>query len=90
MSEIDAEISRLQEARAALVAIGSTGTVAGTATRRRGRPKGSTNGAKAAAPSAPRRKRNLSPEGRKRIQEAMKRRWDAHRDGKGKSAKATR
>ncbi|SEF68412.1 hypothetical protein SAMN05421819_0812 [Bryocella elongata] len=68
LSEIDAEIKRLQEARSALVNISGT-TV--TVTRRRGRPKGSTNVPKPAA----KRARKLSPEGRKRIAEAQKRRW---------------
>jgi hypothetical protein len=45
LSEIDAEIARLQQARAALTAIGATGTVA----PKRGRPKGSVN-KKAAKP----------------------------------------
>ncbi len=67
LSEIDAEIKRLQEARSALVTISGT-TV--TVTRRRGRPKGSTN-----APKPVKRARKLSPEGRKRIAEAQKRRW---------------
>lgn len=67
LREIDAEIERLQEARSALVGISGT-TV--TITRRRGRPKGSTNAAKPA-----KRARKLSPEGRKRIIEAQKRRW---------------
>jgi hypothetical protein len=72
LSEIDSEISRLQQARAALVELGESGTVAKA---RRGRPKGSTNAAKEPA----KRKRNLSPEGRKRIAEAMKRRWAERR-----------
>ncbi|MDE1162470.1 MAG: hypothetical protein PW792_11075 [Acidobacteriaceae bacterium] len=93
LSEIDAEITRLQEARSALVAIGGSGTVAAPAPRRRGRPKGSTNiaktvTAKAAKTAAParttKRKRNLSPEGRKRIADAMKKRWEAHRAKKTK------
>ena len=71
LSEIDAEITRLQQARTALIAISSSGTVA----PRRGRPKGSTN--KSTPKSG--RKRNLSPEGRKRIAEAMKRRWAERR-----------
>jgi fructoselysine-6-P-deglycase FrlB-like protein len=80
LSEIDAEISRLQQARAALVAIGGSGAVAATA-KRRGRPKGSTNAAKAVATktAAPKRKRNLTPEGRKRIADAMKKRWAERR-----------
>jgi predicted NBD/HSP70 family sugar kinase len=70
LSEIDAEIARLQQARSALVGISSSGTVA----PRRGRPKGSVN-----KKTAKRGKRNLSPEGRKRIAEAMKRRWAERR-----------
>jgi hypothetical protein len=80
VSEIDAEIARLQQARAALTAIGASGTVA----PRRGRPKGSVN-KKAAA--KPRRKRNLTPEGRKRIAEAMKRRWAERRAATKSSSK---
>jgi hypothetical protein len=58
--EIDAEISRLQQARALL-----SGEL--PAKRGPGRKKAVT----AAAP----KKRKLTPEGRKRIAEAMKRRW---------------
>jgi len=81
LSEIDAEIARLQQARSALTAIAASGTVA----PRRGRPKGSVN--KKATSS--RRKRNLTPEGRKRIAEAMKRRWAERRaaTSKGSSKK---
>ena len=77
LSEIDAEIARLQQARTALTAIAVSGTVA----PRRGRPKGSTNKKTA----KPRRKRNLTPEGRKRIAEAMKRRWAERRAALAKS-----
>jgi hypothetical protein len=84
LSEIDAEIARLQQARSALTAIGANGTVA----PRRGRPKGSTN--KTAAKKTT-RKRNLTPEGRKRIAEAMKRRWAERRSAatKGAGSKST-
>lgn len=78
LSEIDAEIARLQQARSALVGISSTGTVA----PRRGRPKGSVN-----KKTAKRRKRNLSPEGRKRIADAMKRRWAERRASTKSSGK---
>jgi hypothetical protein len=78
LSDIDAEIARLQQARSALTAIAGSGTVA----PRRGRPKGSTN--KSTAKSG--RKRNLSPEGRKRIAEAMKRRWAERRAASSKSS----
>lgn len=79
VSEIDAEIARLQQARAALTAIGASGTVA--VRRGPGRPKGS--GKKAAKTS---RKRNLTPEGRKRIAEAMKRRWAERRAAQAKGS----
>jgi hypothetical protein len=71
LSEIDAEIARLQQARSAIV--GLSGGAVATVKAKRGRPKGSVNAVKPAAPA--KRKRNLSPEGRKRIQEAMKKRW---------------
>ncbi len=76
LSAIDAEISRLQQARQAVAALDGASPVPA---RRPGRPKGSTN--PPPVDGAPRkRKRNLSPEGRKRIQEAMKRRWaDRHK-----------
>src|SRR5450631_482436 len=64
IAEIDAQISKLQQARALLA--GTTATVS----KGRGRPKGSKNAKTAAAP----KKRKLSPEGRKRIADAMKRR----------------
>jgi len=78
LSEIDAEIARLQQARAALTTIAASGTVA----RKRGRPKGSVN-KKSAKPG---RKRNLTPEGRKRIAEAMKRRWAERRAAAAKGS----
>src|SRR5579875_3238500 len=81
LSEIDAEIARLQQARTALTAIAGTGTVA--VAPRRGRPKGSTNKNTA----KPGRKRNLTPEGRKRIAEAMKRRWAERRASAKSSSK---
>jgi hypothetical protein len=73
LAGIDQEIARLQHARTLL---------AGDQPRR-GRPRGSTKSAKAAAPakaakaakSAAPKKRKLSAEGRKRIAEAMRKRW---------------
>jgi hypothetical protein len=70
IAEIDAQITKLQQARALLA---GTTVPAG-----RGRPKGSKNAA-AAAPASAARKRKLSPEGRKRIAEAMKKRWAERR-----------
>jgi hypothetical protein len=73
LTEIDAEIERLQQARATIAGL-NLGSSSVVAKPKRGRPKGSTN-----APKAAKRKRNLSPEGRKRIAEAMKRRWAERR-----------
>lgn len=73
IAEIDAQIVKLQQARALL---------AGAASPVRsgpGRPKGSVNKSSAT------RKRNLTPEGRKRIAEAMKRRWAERRKQSSKS-----
>jgi len=77
LSEIDAEIARLQQARTALTTIAG-----GTVAPKRGRPKGSVN-----KKSAKTRKRNLTPEGRKRIADAMKRRWAERRAAAAKSSK---
>jgi hypothetical protein len=74
IAEIDAQISKLQQARQLL-----SGTV--TAAKGPGRPKGSKN-----AVAKPRRKHKLSPEGRKRIADAMKRRWAERRKAAAKSA----
>lgn len=81
IAEIDAQISKLQQARALLA-----GTQ--TATKGPGRPRGRKAAVKAAA-AAPKvatpktatagRKRKLSPEGRKRIADAMKKRWAERR-----------
>ena len=71
IAEIDAQISKLQQARELLLGGG------GEAKPGRGRPR------KIAPPNAPaksvtpgkRKKRNLSAEARKRIADAQKRRW---------------
>lgn len=59
LSAIDAEIARLQSARALL---------AGTVSKRRGRPR--TSGSPAAT-----KKRTMSAAGRKKIAEAQRKRW---------------
>jgi hypothetical protein len=83
IAEIDAQISKLKQARE-LLSGGSVSRVA----KGRGRPKGSKNAKAAAATAAP-RKRKLSPEGRKRIADAMKKRWAERRKqaAKGTAAK---
>lgn len=70
INEIDEQIAKLQQARSLLL---------GTAVRSPGRPKGSKNAAKP-------RKRKLSAEGRKRISEAMKKRWEAERKKNSKKS----
>lgn len=76
LAQIDAEIARLQQAKA-LLSAGSITTKPGG-----GRSKGS---ASTLAPPT-RKKRNVSPEGRARIAEAVKRRWAAQKaKQKGKS-----
>jgi hypothetical protein len=77
VQEIDSEISRLQQARALLI---------GEPTKRGpGRPKAAA-GQKRAAPAASKpakRKRRLSPEGRKRIADAMRKRWAERKKQQG-------
>jgi hypothetical protein len=73
LAEIDAKIASLHQARAAIVQLDA----GGESKPKRGRPKGSVNATKPA--KAKKKKRNLSPEGRKRIAEAMKRRWAERR-----------
>lgn len=72
IAEIDSQIAKLQQAKSLLT--GTTAAHSGP-----GRPRGSRNNAvaaKAAKVVAPKRKkRRLSAEGRKRIADAMKKRW---------------
>jgi hypothetical protein len=85
IAEIDAQISKLQQARELLA-----GTTAKSG-KGPGRPKGSKNAQHpvvASTPSA--RKRKLSPEGRKRIADAMKRRWAERRKQAAKSSAASK
>jgi hypothetical protein len=74
IAEIDAQISKLQQARAVLA-----GTTHQSVSKSSGRPKGRKPAAQAAAATAAPRKRKLSPEGRKRIADAMKKRWAERR-----------
>ena len=74
IAEIDAQIVKLQQARALL-----GGTTATTKRTGPGRPKGSKNTAAVAPAATAPRKRKLSPEGRKRIADAMKKRWAERR-----------
>ena len=84
ISKIDEEIAKLQQARSLLAGAGSsTQPKSG-----RGRPKGSKNAAPTAASTAAQagtkqKKRQLSPEGRKAIADAMKKRWAERRKTAG-------
>lgn len=69
IAEIDAEIARLQQARALLSG--------GSVKAKPGRPKGSAN-------KPQRRRRVLSADARKRIGDAQKRRWAERRKAAGK------
>jgi hypothetical protein len=73
--ELEEQIARLKEARSLLAG-------AETGAKRRGRPPGKPN-AKGNG-----RKRHLTAEGRKRIPEALKRRWAARRKAAAKTTKA--
>ena len=70
LTQIDSEINRLQQARAALLAIAGT-----PAKRAPGRPKSTPQ--KTAA-----KKRTLSSEAKARIAAAQKKRWAAVKKGK--------
>jgi hypothetical protein len=64
LSQIDAEIARLTQARALLTSLGTTAAAKTKAV---------------AAPMKARRKRVLSPEARKRIADAQRKRWAAQK-----------
>ena len=85
IAQIDAEIAKLQQAKTLLSGLSVT-TAAPSVKSGRGRPKGSKNATKAVATKAPGKKaaRKLSPEGRKAISEAMKRRHEERRKQAGK------
>jgi hypothetical protein len=79
LASIDRDIAQLQQARALL-----SGAQATAPKRKVGRPRKvvavtAPKKAVAAAKPAKKKKRNLSPEGRKRIAEAVKRRWEKQR-----------
>jgi hypothetical protein len=79
IAEIDAQILNLQQARSLLSGVSITSPRKGP-----GRPKSNKNAATAnATPVAPKRK--LSPEGRKRIADAMKKRWADRRKQNAKA-----
>jgi hypothetical protein len=77
VAQIDEEVARLQQARSLLAA---SGIAVALPAVRRGRPK--THGGTSALLKPAMKKRNLSPEGRARITEAVKRRWVKQKTGK--------
>ena len=84
LASIDREIGQLQQARALL-----SGAAVPAAKKKAGRPKKiAAKAVPAAVKSAKKKKkRNLSPEGRKRIAEAVKRRWAAQKKAAAVAAK---
>ncbi len=81
IAEIDAQIAKLQQARHLL-----SGAETSPVARRPGRPKGSKNVGTAPAAAKKSTGRKLSPEGRKRIADAMKRRWAERKKATAKPA----
>ena len=74
LAVIDHEIAKLQQARALL------GSGAATAPKKKaGRPKKVVVAAPVATKPAKKKKRHLSSEGRRRIAEAVKKRWAAQK-----------
>ena len=71
LSQIDEQISKLQQAKAALGGVGMAG--AGSTGRRVGRPKKSSIAARIL--SVQPAKRTLSPEAKERIAAAQRKRW---------------
>jgi hypothetical protein len=76
LAEIDLEISRLEQARTLLA--GETDSV-GKKTR-----KNKSAVVDSESPVKRKKKRNLSPEGRKRIAEAVRRRWELQKKAAAK------
>jgi len=77
IAELRAERAAIDEALAALDRIARS-----TTAKRRGRPPAwlaATNNAIAVTDGEPRKKRSLSPEVRKKMAEAQKKRWAAYR-----------
>jgi hypothetical protein len=71
LAEIDIEISRLEQARALLAGDSSSA-------------KTRTRSIEADSSVKRKKKRNLSPEGRKRIAEAVRRRWELQKKSASK------
>jgi hypothetical protein len=76
LAEIDLEISRLEQARTLLAG------EAAPAVKKTRKAKSAIVGDE--APTKRKKKRNLSPEGRKRIAEAVRRRWELQKKAASK------
>jgi hypothetical protein len=76
LAEIDLEISRLEQARTLLAGEGAP------AIKKTRKTKAVV--ASVEAPVKRKKKRNLSPEGRKRIAEAVRRRWELQKKAAAK------
>jgi hypothetical protein len=80
LATIDKEIAQLLQARALL-----SGSIAAAPKKKPGRPKKSEAASKksvarvVAKPAKKKKKRHISPEGLKRIREAVKKRWAAQK-----------
>jgi hypothetical protein len=72
LASIDRELAHLKQARALL------GASSSRASRKTGVSKKAASKAAVAKPGK-RKKRTLTPEGRRRIAEAQKQRWEAHK-----------
>lgn len=77
ISDLEQQRDAIERAIEALREIAGGGTDAPVKSNRPGRPRGSGSAGVSAAPA--RTKRRLSPEGRNRIVEALKKRWAAKR-----------
>jgi len=75
LAQIDREIAQLQEARALLSGNGKTAT---------------SKAAKGTVTRKTAKKRNLTPEGRKRIAEAVKRRWAEQKKASGSKSSSSK
>ena len=84
LASVDHEIALLQQVRALL-----GGAAAAAPKKSPGRPKKVARAVTPAVKPAKKRrkKRHLSPEGRKRIAEAVKRRWEAQKKAAAAAAK---
>jgi hypothetical protein len=83
VAQIDEEVARLQQARSLLAA---SGIAVALPAVRRGRPK--MHGGTPTLLKPAKKKRNLFPEGRARIAEAVKRRWAKQKAATKRNGKA--